>query len=166
MLADQHGLVVLIEHLDLLGHDPALGPLRVIALVDDCGGDANGIADEDRPDEAQPIIAIRHRAHIDRPGGHADRYAEDQRAVRDALAEILGFTPLGVHMVWEEVAGLSGMYHDVGLGDRAAERLAGEADGVIFEELFLEHGLNAPTDPALFAILCYSISLLVKEKAR
>ena len=166
MLADQHSLIVLVEHLNLLGHDPALGALGVIALVGDCGGDADGIADEDRPDEAQPIIAVRHRAWVDRPGGHADRHAEDQRAVRDALAEILGFTPLGVHVVREEVTGLPSMYHDVGLGDRAAERSAGKADRIVFEELFLEHDLDAPTDPASFAILCYSISTLVKEEAR
>src|SRR5690242_19869998 len=122
MLADQHSLIVLVEHLDLLGHYPALGTLGEIALIGDCGADADGIADKDRPDEAQPIIAIRHRARINRPGGHADRYAEDQRAVRDPLAEILRLAPLGVHMMREEIAGPPGMYHDVGLGDRAAER--------------------------------------------
>src|SRR5437867_386674 len=99
MLTDQHSLIALVHNLDLLGHDPAIYALWVVALVGDAGRDPDRIRGGDRPDEAQPVLAVRHRPRVDLAGGYADRHAEDQGAVRDALPKVLGLAPFGVHVV-------------------------------------------------------------------
>ena len=60
--------------------------------------------------------------------------------MRDAALEILRRAPFGVHVMREKIACLAGVNDDVGFGDRASHAAAREADAIILEKLFLDHG--------------------------
>jgi hypothetical protein len=139
MLAGKHRLPALVADIDRLGHHAVRSPLGMIALVRDPRDRRDRVADMDRPDEAQPVIAIGHGMRVDRCGRQADADREDHRAVRDALADLLRAAPFRVHMMREEIAGMPGMHHEIGLGDRPAERGPPGADLVIFEILLDDH---------------------------
>src|SRR5947209_15799092 len=57
----------------------------------------------------------------------------------DALAKFLRFSPLDIHMMWIEVAGLSRVQHDVSFGDGAPQCLALITQLVVFKISLLEH---------------------------
>src|SRR5579872_839267 len=110
----------------------------MVPLLLDRGRGADRVADEHRLDESQAVVAVGHRARIDRARSHAHSDAEDERAVRHAALEVLGRAPHRVQMVREKVAGLAGVSDDVGFGDRAAERPAVLADLKVLEIAFLD----------------------------
>jgi hypothetical protein len=56
-----------------------------------------------------------------------------------AAAEVLGATPLLVHVVRVEIAGLSGVQHDVGFCDGTPERLTDIAGFVVLKEPGRDH---------------------------
>ena len=132
MIAGKHGLLALIENFQALNDETHIRSF-VGPLFGDGDLAANGVADEDGFDEAEPIVPVGKGEGVDVPRSHADGDAEDKRAVGDALTEILGFAPLGVHVMGIEVAGLPGVEDDVGLGDGAAQGLPFFALGVILE---------------------------------
>ena len=88
--------------------------------ISDRGGAGDRVADEDRLDEAELIVAIGHRVGIDVARGLSDADAENQRAVRNAPFKGLGLAPLRIHVVGVEITRLPGVHDDVRLGDRAA----------------------------------------------
>src|SRR5947209_15910129 len=57
----------------------------------------------------------------------------------DALAKFLRFSPLDIHMMWIEVAGLSCVQYDVSFGDGAPQCLALITQLVVFKISLLEH---------------------------
>jgi hypothetical protein len=144
MLACQHGLVALIDHLDALDHDAVIGALGVVALVFDGDPDVNRIADEDGLDEAQTVVAVGESQRINGTGRHADADAEDQRAMGDALPEVLRLTPLCIHVMGIKIAGLPRMEHNIGLRNRAPQRLTRVAQGIVLEVAFLDHSSVPP----------------------
>src|SRR5687768_8344978 len=62
----------------------------------------------------------------------------------NSLPELLGLAPLRVHVVRVEVAGLPGMEHDVGFGDRPPQRPPLGAELVLLEVALLDHR-SSPT---------------------
>src|SRR5665213_3229219 len=74
--------------------------------------------------------------------GKADAYAEDQCSMCDALSKRLRPTPFLVHMVWIEVPGLTGMEHDIRLGNGSARRAASRFHNVIFKICRIHHLLS------------------------
>ena len=57
MVADQHRLVPLVDDLQPFDHETDVGPL-VVALLGDRDLATDRVADEDRLDEAQAVVAI------------------------------------------------------------------------------------------------------------
>jgi hypothetical protein len=82
------------------------------------------VPNEYRFDKSKAVIAVAEGFWIDLSRGHPGRYAENERAMSDALTKWLCFAPLGVHMVRIEVAGLASMKYDIRLCDGSAERLS------------------------------------------
>ena len=138
MFAREDGFLVLVENFHQLAHHAEAG-LFVFALFLDGHAHADGVADEHRLDEPQPVVAVRKRLGINHPRCHADGHAEDERAVRDALFKILGFAPFRVHVVRIKITGLTGVQHDVRFRNGAAHGFTGSADDVVFEKLGLDH---------------------------
>ena len=95
-------------------------PFRIVFLGGDGDAGADGVADEDRLDEAQPVVAIGESDRVDQGRRQPDADREDHRAMRDALAERRRLRELRIHVVREEIAGMAGMHDEVGLGDGAA----------------------------------------------
>lgn len=134
MLTRQDDFIPLIERFEQFGDEAVSTSLvRTRLLYSD--PNTNRIPDHDRLDEAKPVIAVRERLgiHFTRGQSHGD--AEDERAVSDALSERLGFAPLGVHMMWIEIARLPGVRDDVGFSDGASQRLSRDVKLIFFEEL-------------------------------
>jgi hypothetical protein len=85
------------------------------------------------------------------PRCHSHANAKDQGSVGQTLSERLSFAPFGIHMMRVEVAGLTGVHHDVGLGDGAAASFPVCAGFVIFKILFLKHlFLRSPRNSSIF----------------
>jgi hypothetical protein len=86
MLANQHVLVFLVRNLEEFHDDPVARAARMVPLILDCRRGADRVANENRLDESQAIVAVGHRARIDRARRHAHPDAEDQGAVGHATA--------------------------------------------------------------------------------
>ncbi len=112
---------------------PDFGRFGSSSLAGDRHPGADGIADEHRADEAQPVVAVGEGDRVDQRRGQPDADREHHRAVGDALAERRRPGELGVHVVREEVAGVAGMDDEVGLGDGPAGGLPHIADPVVLE---------------------------------
>jgi hypothetical protein len=94
---------------------------------------ADCIANKNRLDKSQAIISIRHGAWIDYARSKPDSYAEDERAVSDSSAEWLSATPLLVHVVRVEVAGLTGMQYDICFRYRTTGRTSVLSHNIFFK---------------------------------
>jgi hypothetical protein len=139
MFADEHGFAALVRDLQRFYDDSVSGPFGVVAFLFDGDRSANCVADENRFDESQSIVAVTHSLRIDYPSRKANTDREDERAMRHPLTERLGTAPLGVHVMGKEVTGLSGVEHNVGLGDSAAAGLACVAGCVVFKKQTAVH---------------------------
>src|SRR5579862_8236882 len=108
MLANENGFAGLIGDFEHFDDDAMARAPRVIALLLDRRPSADRVADEDRLDEPEPVVAVRHRARIDRARRRADADAEDKRAVGHAALEVLRRAPYRIHVMGKEIAGLAG----------------------------------------------------------
>src|SRR4051812_1251488 len=124
MFGREHGLAALVERFHELDHHALSGTLWVVPMLLHGATRPQGVADEYGFDEAQPIIAVGKCLKVDLARSLAHRDAEHERAVRDALLEILRLAPLGVHVVRIEIAGLARVQDNVGLGYGASGRKA------------------------------------------
>ncbi len=138
MLARKHGFIVLIEDFHQLA-DHAMRWFFVVVLFLDRHANADGIANKNGLDETQAVIAVGKRLGIDRARRHANRDAEDQRAVRDTLLELLRLAPFGIHVMRVKIARLAGVDDNVRLRDRATQSFPHIADSVVFKKLRDEH---------------------------
>lgn len=138
VVADEDGFSVLVFHSQPLVDDAMSGAF-VVPLFDNFDVAGDGVADKDRLDEAQTVVAVGHGAGVDIGGSHADPDAEDEGTVGDSLAEGLGGAPLGVHVVGVEIASLSAVEDNVGFGDGATGGASAFADDVVFKGAFV-HG--------------------------
>ena len=139
MFADQHGFVPLVQNRARLHYDALLQTFRVVTLLFDCHGHPDGVSDENRFYETEPVIPVGHSVWVDFARGHSHSNAEDQRPVSQALPERLCFAPFCIHVMRIEITGLSGMDYDIGFRDRAPARLALLARNVVFEITLLKH---------------------------
>ena len=94
---------MLVEYFDLFNYIAVIGTFGVVALFRDCRFDLDCIADKDRANESDAVIAIGEGDRINLVGGHADADAQNQRTVGDTLLEFLGLHPFSVHVVGEEI---------------------------------------------------------------
>ena len=124
MLARQHDMAVLVDDFEQVNQHPVGGPPGIIALVFDRETDMDRIANKNRADKTNAVVAIRKRDWIDLRGRHSGTNAENQRTVGNALAKLIALGPLGVNMMWEKVSGLSGMGDNVALGNRPAPKVS------------------------------------------
>lgn len=120
MLARQYDVVVLVNDFEQVNQHPVGGPTGIIALVLDREADMDCVANKNRADKTDAVVAIGKRDWIDLRGRHPGTDTENQRTVGNALAKLIGLGPLGVHMMREKVSGLSGMGDNVALGNRPA----------------------------------------------
>src|SRR5277367_1122828 len=107
MFADEHGLAALICDLQCFYDDSVSGAFGVVTFLFDGDRSANCVADEDRLDESQSVVAIAHSLRIDYTSCKANANREDERAMRHPLTEGLGTAPLGVHVMGKEVTSWS-----------------------------------------------------------
>src|SRR5215203_1769214 len=135
----EDGFVALVDDFALFVNKTVLRALRIFLLILYRDGDAYRVADEDRLDETQSIVAVTEGYRIDFAGCHAYSDGEYQRPMGHALAEGLGLYPLGVHVVRVEVSGVTGVDHDVGLGNRAPGGHTCFTELVVFEVSRIVH---------------------------
>ena len=124
MLAGQHNISILVEHLHLLNHVAMIRLFRVVPFFGDGRFYRDRIANMDRADEPDPVITVGEGDGINNIGGQPDRNAENKRAVGDSPFKLLGFDPLLVHVVRKKITGLPGVKHDIRFGDRPPEGLS------------------------------------------
>lgn len=141
VLASEYQLVPLVHSFDQLDYQTAVRPLGRIALLLYRDPRAQRVTDGNRFDEAYPIISVSKRLWIDLRCSQPDRDSENQRAVSDALLELLPFAPLRVHVVRIKVSTLAGVQDDVGLGKCPPERFPGGIQFVFVEVPGADHGL-------------------------
>jgi len=132
VFADHHQLLLLVEGLHGFHHQAITRLLMFFFFLND-DSDPQCIADEDRTDEAQPLISIGHGQLIEGIGCQPYGDAEDQRAMRYSFLEGLCLAPLFIHMMREKIAGLPCMDHNIRLGDCPAGRLSRVVDYEIFK---------------------------------
>jgi hypothetical protein len=60
----------------------------------------------------------------------------------DALAEGLGLTPFRIHVMGEEIAGVTGVNDEIRFADRSAMGFADGTDRVVLEILFVDMHLR------------------------
>ena len=87
----------------------------------------------------QLVIAVGEGHGVDDGRGHSYAHAEHQSAVGNALAEVRSLAPFCVHMMGEEIAGLTGVHHHVRLGNGTAHRLTDSAHLIILIVNILKH---------------------------
>ncbi len=144
VFAREDGFATLIEGLAGFNHDSVRGPFRVESFLLDRHNDVDRISDKHRLNETEAVVAIGHSPRIDGVRRESDGDAENQSAVRHALAKWLRAAPFGVHVVGVEIAGLAGVNDNIGLGDRPAARLAALIDRVILKILIAYHAFIEP----------------------
>ncbi len=144
MLAIKHCLTALVHNRRRLEEPAESGAFWIGVLLFHRDVDVNRIADIHRADEPQFIVTVTECERIDRTGGESDADAEYHRAMRDPLAELLRLAPFGIHMMWIEVAAVTGVDDYIGLGDGATEGLAARSDLVVFQILFAAQAADPP----------------------
>jgi hypothetical protein len=133
VFAYEDQFMLLVEDFAAFDDDSLIWPFGYAAFLCHCDHNSNSVADKHRPDEAQPIVSIGHGVWIHGTCCEPDGHAEGQRSMSHALAKWLGSAPLLIHVMRVEVTGLTGVKHDVGLGDGAAGRVSACAYCVLFE---------------------------------
>src|ERR1044071_6060074 len=86
MFAREDGLSALIQNFQRFDHH-SVTRLLVLTFFFDRDSAANCVANEHWFNKAQPVVTVAERERIDFTGGHSNRDAENQSAVRNALAE-------------------------------------------------------------------------------
>src|SRR5688572_5962173 len=109
MLAYHHQLIVLVECLHEFGHQ-SKSWLFMVLFIFYSDGDTYGIIDKYRFEKAEPLIAIGHSYFVDKVSSETNGNSKDERTMCNPFFERLCLAPFFVHMMWEKVAGLSGMY--------------------------------------------------------
>lgn len=103
MLTYHHQFLLLVEDFHQFSYQAVLR-LFMICFVFDGNGGSDGIANEYRPREPQPLISIGHSYFIDDLRRKAYPYRENKRTVRNAFFERLRFAPFFIHVVGKEIA--------------------------------------------------------------
>ena len=142
MLTRQYDVAVLVNDFEQVNQHAVGGPPGIIAFVFDREADVDRVANKNRADKTDAVVAIGKRDRIDLRGRHPGTNTENQRAVGNALAKLIRLGPLGVHMVRKEVPGLSGMGDNIALGNRPTQGLARRASLVLFEIGCFDHGVS------------------------
>lgn len=156
MVSDHNGFALLVNDVEMLGHNALVGMLLMVFLIANGDYRMDGVADIDRFDKAQVVVAIRESDGIDKRGSKANSHAEGQRAVGDALTEVVLLAPIGVYVVRKEVARLAGVNHDVGLGDGLAARGTGVSQLIVLKIVcLLVHDRLLFLSNVLIGILSY-----------
>ena len=156
VVCNHNGFALLVNDVEMLGHDALVGMLLMVFLIANGDYRMNGVADIDRFDKAQVVIAIREGNGVDKRGGEANAHAECQRAVGDTLTKVVLLAPIGVYVVRKEVARLAGVNHDVGLGDGLAARGTGVSQLIVLKIVrLLVHDRLLFLSNVLIGILSY-----------
>ena len=101
MVTNRYNFPMLADHFHVLRYGAVAG-----FFGRGLGGDGyfrtDGIADKNRFNKMEPVVAGEKGVLIDLGGGGADADAEYQGAVGDALPEGLRFAPSGIQVVREK----------------------------------------------------------------
>ena len=87
VFADQHRFAVLVGYFEALYYNAVVVALWVRPFFFDGSLYLDSVADKDRPDKPEPVVAVGHGVRINIPGGQAHRHAENEGAVRDTLPD-------------------------------------------------------------------------------
>lgn len=142
MFTDHDHFIMLVQHFQQLGYN-AEPWLFVIFQFFYSDGHLDGIADINRFSKADAVVAIGHGHYVDDIGGEANGNGENERAMRDPFFEWLCLTPLFIHMVRKEVAGLTCMDHDIRFRNGTTLRIALTIKLKIFVKFFYLHNYRA-----------------------
>ena len=99
MVGDHNGFALLVNDVEMLGHDALVGMLLMVFLIANGDYRMDGVADIDRFDKAQVVVAIGESDGIDKRGSKANSHTECQRTVGDALTKVILFAPIGIYMM-------------------------------------------------------------------